>query len=174
MKPFLSGLVLALFMAGCATRPVLDTGQAAPAAQPPVSEYPVWQLHGRVSLVKDERGWHAGMLWDEADGHYRLNLSGPLGQGAVQVEGVVDGVIRLQTADGQEYTARDADALIEAVTGWRFPVSGIRYWVRGVPAPGPVLRATRDAGDRLIAAVTDVPAGLFQVFQPPAGAAARP
>ncbi|MGD2113070.1 MAG: lipoprotein insertase outer membrane protein LolB, partial [Gammaproteobacteria bacterium] len=149
MKPLLGGLVLALLLAGCAGRPVLDTDRATPAAMPPVTEYPVWRLRGRTSLVRGEQGWHAGMHWSEADGHYRLNLSGPLGQGAVQIDGEADGIIRLQTADGVEYTAQDVDTLVEAVTGWRFPVSGIRYWVRGVPAPGPFVRADRDASGRL-------------------------
>ena len=31
----------------------------------------------------------------------------------------------------------DAGALVADVTGWQFPVSGIRYWVRRLPAPAP-------------------------------------
>jgi outer membrane lipoprotein LolB len=149
VKSLPGGLVLAMLVAGCATRPVLDSPQPVPGAQFDVAQYPLWELRGRVSLVQGGQGWHAGMHWHEADGHYRLNLSGPLGQGAVRIEGQAGGLVRVQTADGREYTARNADALIEATTGWRLPVSGIRYWVRGVPAPGAQARESRDPRGRL-------------------------
>jgi outer membrane lipoprotein LolB len=89
------------------------------------------------------------MNWRENAGHYRLDLSGPLGQGAVRIEGD-DTSVRLQTADGRDYVAQDADALVQKVTGWQFPVAGIRYWVRGVPVPGEQAVITTDAGGRLI------------------------
>ena len=44
-----------------------------------------WQFRGRVSLTRGEEGWHAGVNWQEDAGIYDLMLSGPLGQGAVQV-----------------------------------------------------------------------------------------
>jgi len=76
------------------------------------------------------------MNWREAAGHYRLNLAGPLGQGALQIIGTVGGVAHLQTANGRQYAARDADALVLSATGWQLPVTGLRYWIRGIPAPG--------------------------------------
>lgn len=143
--------MLALLVAGCATSPPGADHGPPPGAEPGISEYPVWQLRGRVSLVRENQGWHAGMNWREAYGWYRLSLFGPLGQGAVEVEGEAAGLVRLRTADGHEHMAHDADALVESATGWRFPVSGIRYWVRGAPAPdGHVDRAMRDERGRLL------------------------
>lgn len=140
-------LSLLLTLAGCATQ---QAREAAPTAFDLASpQYAHWQIKGRVSLSKDKQGWHASLDWHEDAGHYRLNLSGPLGQGAVRIEGDSAGV-RLQTADGREYVAQDVDTLVQSVTGWRFPVAGIRYWVRGVPVPGKVAMITTDSNGRLV------------------------
>jgi len=61
----------------------------------------------------------------------------------------------LVDAQQRHYSARDADALLAHVTGWVLPVSGLRYWVRGVPAPGSEARASRDAQGRLTRLVQD-------------------
>jgi outer membrane lipoprotein LolB len=140
------GLLLLLILGGCATQPAREaTPSALDLASP---RYAIWQIKGRVSLIKGEQGWHASLNWREDGGRYRLDLSGPLGQGALRVEGDAAGV-RLQTADGRNYVARDADTLVQAVTGWRFPVAGIRYWVRGVPVPGEPAAVNTDAGGRM-------------------------
>lgn len=125
-------LIPVLYLAGCATAPVDSGKRAFPG--PGIEAYPVWQFKGRVSLIQGEQGWHASLNWREASGRYRLNLAGPMGQAAMQLDGDRDGV-RLRTANGEERSAQDADALVKSATGWQFPVAGIRYWVRGVPAP---------------------------------------
>ena len=147
MKPFLFGVFLVL--AGCASQP-RSPDVPATVFDPAIPEYAAWGLRGRVSLVRGEQGWHAGMRWDEAAGSYRLNLAGPLGQGAMQIDGDTAGMVRLQTADGQQYANRDADALVMSVTGWQLPVTGLRYWVRGIPAPGGEARFTTDEQGRLV------------------------
>lgn len=140
------GLVLAL--AGCASQPEAPPAAAA-VFDPVIPDYASWGFRGRVSLVREEQGWHAGMNWHESAGRYRLNLTGPLGQGALQVSGAVDGTVRLQTGEGRQYAARDADALVLSVTGWQLPVTGLRYWVRGIPAPGGDAGFTTDNQGRL-------------------------
>jgi len=143
----LYGLLLLLVLTACATQ---TPHEAAPTALDLSSpRFAIWQIRGRVSLLKGEQGWHASLNWRENAGRYRLDLSGPLGQGAVRIEGD-DTSVRLQTADGRDYVAQDADALVQRVTGWEFPVAGIRYWVRGVPVPGEQAVITTDAGGRLI------------------------
>lgn len=149
MRPFAGAiLTLSLLLGGCATAPVSDTAGVISPGNLSIPEYAVWQFRGRVSLVREEQGWHASLDWHESGGRYRLRLSGPLGQGALQVDGDGGGV-RLRTADGSEYRAADADTLVESATGWELPVAGIRYWVRGIPAPGVEARITTDDRGRL-------------------------
>lgn len=146
-SPRLYGLLLLLALTACATHPARETSPSAIDLASP--RYANWQIRGRVSLVKGDQGWHASLNWREDAGRYRLDLSGPLGQGAVRIEGDAAGV-RLQTADGRGYLAQDADTLVRSATGWQFPVAGIRYWVRGVPVPGQPAAVKTDADGHLI------------------------
>lgn len=149
MRPLAGSLlVLLLLLGGCASAPVSDTDAVVSPATLSIPQYSVWQFRGRVSLVREEQGWHASLDWREAGGRYRLRISGPLGQGALQVDGD-GGNVRLLAADGREYRAPDADALVEQATGWQVPIAGIRYWVRGVPTPGVEARIMTDAQGRL-------------------------
>lgn len=135
-------LLLVLLLGGCAAVPTTTMTGRSPA------ELTDWQFNGRISLTRGEEGWHAGLVWQEHAGRYQLDVAGPLGQGAFQLSGDADGVL-LVDAQAHSYTARDADALLAHVTGWALPVSGLRYWVRGIPAPGSEARASRDAEGRL-------------------------
>ena len=123
----LAGLLLVLLLAGCATLPVPESSQSAAALT-------AWQLNGRVSLTRGEEGWHAGLYWKTRADTFYLKISGPLGQGGFQLNGDARGVV-LVDADGQRYAAQDADTLLAQVTGWQLPITGLRYWIRGLPAP---------------------------------------
>jgi outer membrane lipoprotein LolB len=57
--------------------------------------------------------------------------------------------VRIQTQDGQNWTAPDADDLLEQSLGVRLPVNGLRYWVRGLPEPGSTPGLQTDAHGRL-------------------------
>ena len=107
----------ALAVSGCASMSPVEVGQLPPDVAFP--DYDSWQFRGRVSLTRGEEGWHAGVNWQEDAGVFDLQLSGPLGQGAVQVKGK-EGLVRLTAANGQVIIANDADALVADVTGWPF------------------------------------------------------
>jgi outer membrane lipoprotein LolB len=125
---FLAGLLAVLSLAGCTTTPVLESSQSAAALD-------AWQLMGRVSLTRGEEGWHASLNWQQQGDHFYLKISGPLGQGGFQLNGDDRGVV-LVDADGKTFAAKDADVLLAQVTDWQLPVMGLRYWIRGLPAPG--------------------------------------
>ena len=138
----LAGLLAVLLLAGFAATPDHRSSQSAAA-------FSAWQFNGRVSLTRGEEGWHASLHWQEQAERYFLKVSGPLGQGGFQLSGD-DREVELVDADGQRYTARDADELMRAVTGWQLPVMGLRYWIRGLPAPeGGESQASRDESGRL-------------------------
>jgi outer membrane lipoprotein LolB len=135
-------LLAVLLLAGCASTPAPRSGQTAAA-------FSAWQLNGRVSLTRGEEGWHASLRWQEQADSYFLKISGPLGQGGFQLNGDSQGVV-LVDADGQTFVARDADTLLQQVTGWQLPVLGLRYWIRGLVAPAAgEAQASRDEAGRL-------------------------
>lgn len=139
---FLAGLLAVLLLAGCATTP-------SPRSSQPAAALTAWQINGRVSLTRGEEGWHAGLLWQTQADTFYLRISGPLGQGGFQLNGDARGVV-LVDAEGQTYAARDADALLADVTGWQLPVTGLRYWIRGLPQPAAgQAQMTRDETGRI-------------------------
>ena len=138
----LAGLLAVLLLAGCTTTP-------SPRGSPAAATLSAWQFNGRVSLTRGEEGGHASLYWQEQAGSFNLGVSGPLGQGGFQLNGDARGVV-LVDADGQTFAAQDADALLVQVTGWQLPVSGLRYWIRGLPEPAAgKVQAIRDEAGQL-------------------------
>lgn len=137
-----------LLLAGCATTPV-PVKVTSLQGFPPVTELPAhWQLSGRLSLTQGETGWHGGVDWTQEAETFRLRVSGPLGQGGFLLSGNERSVQLLDAAQ-QTYVAPDADTLLTDVTGWILPVSGMRYWVRGIPDPAMQFEAEVNAEGRL-------------------------
>jgi outer membrane lipoprotein LolB len=75
-------------------------------------------------------------------------LSTPLGQGVAQIVNDVSGAT-LTTSDGKTYRAADAEQLTAKITGWRIPVSGLTFWLRGLPQAGSTAHEERDDKGRL-------------------------
>ena len=148
-----STLFLAVFIAllsGCAIPPATSPEAAAAwtARQNRLARISTWQADGRIGVVSGQDGWHANFQWAQQNSGYRIDLIGPLGQGRVIVES--NGTeARIQTQDGQSWTAPDADALLEQSLGVRLPVNGLRYWARGLPEPGSTPTLQTDAQGRL-------------------------
>jgi outer membrane lipoprotein LolB len=140
----LAGLLLAL-LAACTSTPVIEP--VSPLRS--TAEVRQWELSGRVSITRGEEGWHAALQWREQDGRYRLQVSGPLGQGAFELTGSAGRVV-LRDAQGRTLAAPDAESLLLQATGWQLPLDGLRFWVRGLPAPVGDARETRDAAGRLV------------------------
>lgn len=136
-------------MTGCATPPpAVSKATAWSVRQTRLMQLANWQADGRIGVISGQEGWHANFQWVQRKPGYRIDLLGPLGQGRVVIES--DGEeVRVQTQAGQSWAAPDPDDLLEQTLGVRLPVNGLRYWVRGLPAPGttPVLQT--DAEGRL-------------------------
>lgn len=151
-KKIVCGTVFAFaLLAGCATP--LITSPAAQSTwavrQPTLLKLSHWRAIGRIGVVNERDGWHASFQWNQQGSNYRMDLIGPLGQGRVIVQGDTE-TVHIQTQDGQNWTAPDADTLLEQSLGVRLPINGLRYWVRGLPEPGfpPVMQL--DAEGRLL------------------------
>ena len=94
-----------------------------------------WNISGRLGIQTEREGWHVSFRWQQGDAElYHITLSGPLGQESAELQGTPQGVTLL-LADGHSATAADPDALILRHLGWRLPVKGLYYWVRGLPVP---------------------------------------
>lgn len=144
-------VLLVTLSAGCALTP--DASPTAADAwatrQQTLVGLKQWDSNGRIGVINGQEGWHANFLWTQQNTDYRIELIGPLGQGRVLIAGNEE-TVRIQTQDGRSETAPDPDTLVEQTIGTRLPVNGLRYWVRGLPAPGPTTQLQTDDSGRLI------------------------
>jgi outer membrane lipoprotein LolB len=141
------GLLPALavsLLAGCASLsqvPPLSSAEAGPEAE-------AFGFSGRIALRQQDHYVSGGIRWRHQAARDDILLLSPLGQGVMQIVRDTEGAA-LRTSDDKEYRAADAEQLAWNVTGWRIPVSGLVYWVRGVPRPGSIAHEERDAMGRL-------------------------
>jgi outer membrane lipoprotein LolB len=126
-----------LVMAACTVQPPLtDVPDAAWLEhRASLEQLTHWQVQGRLALRVRDEGWTASFDWQQHDLVWRIRLSGPFGQGVVELQGNPSGVW-LQQAGRAPVFAVDPESLLEQETGWRLPVSGLASWLRGLPAPG--------------------------------------
>jgi outer membrane lipoprotein LolB len=131
-------LLLAALIGACATRPPLSGVQRDAEwrrHRDQVAGLEQWGLKGRIAIRLQQEGWSASLHWRQRRADYAIRLIGPLGNGMYELRGS-DGMVQLQTPDDRLLQAPDAAALLQETLGWQVPVDGLRYWVRGLPAPG--------------------------------------
>jgi outer membrane lipoprotein LolB len=141
------GLVIALAvgLSACATAPIQSPATAFKQHQQDLLAIDAWQVEGKIGLRENGRGSSAAVSWQQQQDHYSLRLSGPLGIGTVLVDGS-DAGVEVHSKDGV-FAAATPEALLAELTGWHIPITALRYWARGLPAPGmPVVGQKVDAG----------------------------
>jgi outer membrane lipoprotein LolB len=147
--PALLGVLL---LSACATRPPVPVSEEASAAfeahRALVQTLDPWTLTGRLALDADGQQWHTNLRWRQSGEDFDIRLFGPFGRDAGHVQGD-ERKATLRAADGERFEADDVDRLVVEVLGWRLPVSGMRYWVMGLPAPEASYIPELDASGRL-------------------------
>jgi len=134
--------LLCVGLTGCATRPPAPAEGGVEAA-----DLGAWSLTGKLAVRHPEERVALSIRWRQRDERYRIDLSGPLGAGGASIEGDPRSVA-ITTAEGTR-RARSPEALLAKTLGWSLPVSAVRWWVLGVPAPGSRQVLARDEAGRL-------------------------
>lgn len=94
-----------------------------------------WTIKGRISVQTEFQGGQADYTWQQHNQtDYNIRLQAPMGAGTTLLIGRADGV-NLKSSSGEELFDTDVDKLMLRLNGWPLPVSGLHYWVRGLPAP---------------------------------------
>lgn len=125
-------------MVGCAITPEenkpVDVNAAWESRQARLYKMQTWRINASLAVrVKDE-GWQAGMHWHQQEEYYEMDLLDPFKRKVAKLKGGPHGV-KLTTANGETAWASDAESLMSKLLGYSLPVSGLRYWVRGIPDP---------------------------------------
>ncbi|MDH3858621.1 MAG: lipoprotein insertase outer membrane protein LolB [Gammaproteobacteria bacterium] len=127
-------------IAGCSQFASLSDRQGAQelwtSQQQALASYNSWDLHSRAVIKLETGAYNIGIRWQRDVGNFEMLLEAPFGQGVFRIESGVDDVYRLRLPDGQVFENHTAEALLEDVIGWSLPISGLEYWIRGMPRPG--------------------------------------
>ncbi len=132
-------LLFALLLTACARQPVSpprpDKAALWSAHSARLTAMHDWQFRGRIAVRLEKEAWSASLYWRETLDTYTLRVVAPLGRGTFELSGTVAGV-EMRTADNRILRAADPETLMRDNLGWQLPVSGLRWWVRGLPRPG--------------------------------------
>ena len=128
-------------MAGCAEIPLLQSEKDKPAhdvidaRMNALYGLNAWALKGRIGIQTDKEGVTATLHWANVGDRYQLRFIAPLSQGTYELRGDQQQVA-LQTAKNERFVAKDPEQLLLDNVGWKVPLTGLNYWVRGLPEPG--------------------------------------
>ena len=126
-----------MFLSACSTLPTRTEAELENlwlVQQHSLGQFHTWDISGRLAIQTGDQGWHVSFHWQQDDVGYHMALSAPLGQETAELQGDAQGVTLL-LADGRTVTAVDPEELLFKQLGWRVPIAGLRYWVRGLPVP---------------------------------------
>jgi outer membrane lipoprotein LolB len=135
-------LVLVLLLQSACSipvRPITPTEQVI-GARPQV-----WTAQGRVAVRTLNEGFSATFRWRETPAEGQIEVRGAFGAGATRIVRH-DDLIAIETADGQPLEVAppyaSLDAVLEARLGFALPITSLRFWVMGIPAPGRPVEGT--------------------------------
>lgn len=140
----LISLGLMLLLAGCASlESPFDRAAKAPTNKPlssktrasQLSHMESWTTRGSVSISYRGKTDIGSFVWHQRGLAYDFRTYGPLNSGSVRIEGR-PGKATLWKDPRNPRTARSPEALMQQEVGWYLPLSNLRYWSRGLAAPG--------------------------------------
>jgi len=136
----LAGIGL-LALAGCRTAPVpppiIGPGADAPWAEQrdALARVSRYALAGRVAVAAGGEGFSGGLRYQQQEQRADLAIDGPLGMGGVRVN--VDGeAVTISNSRGESFDGPAARAELEQKLGFTLPLTELRWWLLGLPAPG--------------------------------------
>jgi len=93
-----------------------------------------WEFSGRIAVKTATDGFNGKLRWSQDKNEFEVTASGPLGAGAVRIEG--DGrSVTLTDKDGVTTELEDAELEFHYRYGWTIPLQSLRYWALGIPDP---------------------------------------
>ena len=115
--------VFAFLVTACATTSTFQP------SNPKASQH--WRLEGKIAMQDDGKMETASLDWQQNYQQYQIRIFGPLGLGAVELDGNPQGVT-LTDNRGQIYQATSAETLSKQILGYPLPIEDLVYWLKGV------------------------------------------
>ena len=113
------------------------------------AEVTQWNLYARAALRINSEFYSIGIRWQrQQNGRFTMLLDAPFGQGVLRIDALGPEEFHLRLPDGQLFVNNTVEALMVDVVGWSLPISGLDYWIRGLPYPGDDYRHRLDSTGR--------------------------
>jgi outer membrane lipoprotein LolB len=129
----------ALALASCATVPAPETPKNEALTWNKrtltLADITSWDIKASIAIRTSKEAESATLHWQQNKQKYTIYLFGPLGSNSYTLNGTPNKV-ELINPQGKKFYADSAESLLAQQTGWRLPVSHLKYWVRGLPVPG--------------------------------------
>jgi outer membrane lipoprotein LolB len=94
-----------------------------------------WSFSGRVGFVNGKDSGSGSLDWQQQAGMTTVDFHGPLGTGAVHMEGDAS-ALHVKTSRGDDFVTADPEDDLGERLHQPMPVLSLRYWVLGLPDPG--------------------------------------
>ena len=141
---------LAALVGGCATQrgielPQFETWEARRAVLQDLTD---WNFSGRIGVSAGEEGFNGRLRWRQQANEFQASVSGPLGAGAVRIDGDAD-TITVEERDGTLTVLPNPERDLRERYGWTIPVTSLRFWALGIPDPALPAETEIDAAGQL-------------------------
>lgn len=95
-----------------------------------------WRITGAFSFKEPGRADVANFRWTQLGrNNYSIQMSSSLSVYNIMLDSKYGGVT-LWASGHHPVQGKSPEALLKREVGWSIPISAMRYWVRGIPAPG--------------------------------------
>jgi len=129
-------IVSLLLFSACSTTPEKKTGNKTTwsSHKTTLNAIQKWQINGRFSVKTATENWTGSLTWRQEKQAYKINISGPLSTGSIQLEGD-ENLVQLRHSKNRFASDSNPQSLLHEHTGLTLPVNELRYWLRGIPYP---------------------------------------
>ena len=149
-----SVLVWVVLLAGCSVFQMKKepSERAWEARRAQLSQIDRFVLQARVSSggLLPVKG---NLNWKQQRDDFEMRVAGPFGVGAATIIGR-GGTVEIRSSKGV-FTTQNPEQDLHDRLGWTFPVSHLRYWALGLPAPGSDVEMELDDGGRITTLAQD-------------------
>ena len=137
----LVGCVSFVFKPSVVETRIIEAGGARPSVN--------FEFMARVLVEGGDKGFSGGIRWNHVSTVDNIQLLSPFRQVVAEIKSS-EGTALLTASEQRIYRATNVENLIKQVLGWRLPILGLQYWVRGVNSPKTKSEIDRDADGRII------------------------
>jgi outer membrane lipoprotein LolB len=137
-----------LLVTGCATLPEPESSGDWDTRRAELQSLDRWTLSGRVAVAAGDEGFSGSLTWSQSGTRADVELRGPIG-GAVLAIRVDGSEFSVTDQHGEVFNGDRARELVALHVGSDLPISEMRYWLVGTPAPGAPHQETLGADARL-------------------------